>query len=160
MGTAGSGAGSEGRAGLKAAVQPYRKVRVIRVSWPVAPSTLKSVLAGNAAAVNDDPALAPLLAILRAENCLGDFGLYRAVAEVSPCLELFEAQQGARPTLGEAGQAQASTNLMVTIHADARVSQAVFDRAVAELVAAHPWEVPVIEVSEAAIALRPDQLDR
>lgn len=141
-------------------MQPYRKVRSIRVSWPAAPATLAAAINGDLAALERDQSLAPLLAIIRADNCLGDFGLYRAVAEIVPCCELFEPQPGAAPTLGTPRQAQASTNLMVTLHVDASVGQPEFDQVVAQIVAAHPWEVPVIEIAEAALALRPDQADR
>ena len=102
-------------------MQPYRTVRVVRLSWPVEAEVLAAVLAGEPAAFERDPAFAKLLTILRDENCLGDFGLYRAVAEVSPCWELFQPLPGAAPTQGTAGTAHVSSNLMVTIHVDARV---------------------------------------
>lgn len=137
--------------------QPYRKVRVIRVSWPVDPATVRAALAGDMTALETDASFARLLSVLRDYSCLGDFGQYRGVAEVTPCWELFEPQPGAIPAQGKVGQPQASTNLMVTLHADAAVSQDQFDAVVARLVAAHPWEVPVIEVSEGVLALRPDQ---
>lgn len=136
---------------------PRRAVRVLRLSWPVDPATLAALQAGRAGALEDDPSFARLLAALRADNPLGDFGLYQAVAEVTPCWELFQPQGGATPTLGAAGQPQVSTNLMVTIHVDAAAPEAEFEAVLDWLVALHPWEVPVIEISQAELALRGDQ---
>lgn len=131
-----------------------RKVRVLRLSWPVEPVTLAALQSGSADALEADPSFAKLLTALRAHNPLGDFGLYQAVAEVSPCWELFQPQGAAKPTLGAAGQSQVSTNLMVTIHVDADVADGAFEAILNWLVALHPWEVPVIEISAAELALR------
>ena len=133
---------------------PRRKVQVLRLSWPVAPNTLAALQAGDFSALESDPSLKGLLEALRAENPLGDFGLYRAVAEVSPCWELFQPMSGARPALGTAGTKQVSTNLMVTIHVDAATPPGEFEAVLGELLALHPWEVPVIEISEAELVLR------
>ena len=131
-----------------------RQVKVLRLSWPVEPATLAALLSGDAEALDADPSLAKLLAALRADNPLGDFGLYQAVAEVSPCWELFQPQGGANPALGAAGQSQISTNLMVTIHVDAATPDETFEALLGWLVEIHPWEVPVIEISAAELALR------
>ncbi|WP_088311441.1 hypothetical protein [Novosphingobium sp. B 225] len=134
--------------------QTRRRVRVLRLSWPVAAETLAALQSGNAGALESDPSFAGLLAALRADNPLGDFGLYQAVAEISPCWELFQPQGGARPTLGAAGQTQVSTNLMVTIHVDAATPEDEFEAVLDWLVTLHPWEVPVIEIAEAELAVR------
>lgn len=133
---------------------PRRKVRVLRLSWPVEPLTLAALQSGSAGALEADPSFTKLLAALRADNPLGDFGLYQAVAEVSPRWELFQPQGAAKPTLGAAGQSQVSTNLMVTIHVDGQVADDAFEAILNWLVALHPWEVPVIEISAAELALR------
>lgn len=135
-------------------MQTRRSVRVLRLSWPVEQATLTALQAGDAEALDRDPSFAGLLSALRADNPLGDFGLYQAVAEVSPCWELFQPQSGASPALGAAGQSQVSTNLMVTIHVDATTPDAEFEAVLDWLVALHPWEVPVIEISQAELALR------
>lgn len=135
-------------------MEARRKVRVLRLSWPVDPATLAALQGGDAQALESDPSFARLLSALRADNPLGDFGLYQAVAEVTPCWELYQPQGGANPTLGAAGERQVSTNLMVTIHVDADTPVAEFEAVLDWLVALHPWEVPVIEISEAALALR------
>ena len=135
-------------------MQTRRSVRVLRLSWPVEPATLAALQAGDPEALDRDPSFARLLSALRADNPLGDFGLYQAVAEVSPCWELFQPQTGASPALGAACQPQVSTNLMVTIHVDASAPDAEFEAVLDWLVALHPWEVPVIEISLAELALR------
>lgn len=132
-----------------------RKVRVLRLSWPVEPATFVSVLAGKADALDHDPFFSRLLVLLHADNPLGDFGLYKSVAEVSPCLELFQPQGDAKPAHGRPGQSEVSTNLMVTIHVDSAVAGQDFEALLDQLVASHPWEVPVIEISEAELALSP-----
>lgn len=134
---------------------PRRKVRVLRLSWPVDPVTIAALQSGITGALEKDESFAKLLAALRAENPLGDFGIYQAVAEVTPCWELFQPQAGSSPALGSAGQAQVSTNLMVTIHVDAAAPEDEFEAVLDWLVALHPWEVPVIEISDAELALRP-----
>lgn len=134
---------------------PRRKVRVLRLSWPVDPATLSALQSGDTGALEGDASFARLLAALRADNPLGDFGSYQAVAEVTPCWELFQPQGDAQPTLGVAGQRQVSTNLMVTIHVAAETPETEFEAVLDWLVALHPWEVPVIEISQAELALRP-----
>ncbi|MGB7654078.1 MAG: hypothetical protein WBL74_01225 [Novosphingobium sp.] len=138
-------------------MSPRRKVRVLRLSWPVEPETLAALQSGSAEVLDADPSFAKLLTALRADNPLGDFGLYQAVAEVSPCWELFRPQGDAKPTLGAAGQSQVSTNLMVTIHVDAATGDDTFEALLGWLVAIHPWEVPVIEISDVELAVRADQ---
>jgi hypothetical protein len=44
--------------------------------------------------------LGGMLAIVRGDNPLGDFGLYRGVVELHPGWENFEPTAGATPTLG------------------------------------------------------------
>ncbi|MEQ1498955.1 MAG: hypothetical protein ABL914_09875 [Novosphingobium sp.] len=131
-----------------------RKVRILRLSWPVEPGTFAALLNGGAAALEADPWFARLLGHLRASNPLGDFGHYQAVAEVAPCWELFKPAASAQPTLGEPGETQVSTNLMVTIHVPFETPDDLFEGLLSTLVAEHPWEVPVIELSEAELLVR------
>jgi hypothetical protein len=134
-----------------------RKVRILRLSWPVEAATFAALLRDGAGALEADPWFARLLLQLNAANPLGDFGPYQAVAEVAPCWELFKPATGARPTLGEPDQRQVSTNLMVTLHVPGDTPETVFEALLDALVAEHPWEVPVIEVSEADLLVRGDQ---
>jgi len=131
-----------------------RSVRIIRVYCPVAAATLTALIAGDVAVTERDPTLAAMLAIVRDDNALGDFGLYRAVAELSPGWELFTPTAAARPTLGAAGSSQASATVVLNIHVDATIDDAALDPLLDRLLAAPPWEVPVIELSSAALLMR------
>ena len=80
--------------------------------------------------------------------------LYRSVVELAPGWEFFTPSAGARPTLGAADIGQASPTVVVTLHVAADVRDDVFDGLLDQLIAAHPWEVPVIELTAAALLLR------
>ena len=121
-----------------------RWVRDIRVYCPVAPATLAALMAGHPAAVEDDPTAAALLAILRTAP-LGDFGRYREVVELALGYEGFRPGAGAVPTLGKVGAASWSPTVILTAIHDAEADvEALADA----LLAAHPWDVPVMAVSE------------
>lgn len=121
-----------------------RRVRDIRVYCPVAPATLAALIAGDPAAVEQDPTAAMLLAILRTPP-LGDFGRYREVVELAIGYEGFRPDEGAVPTLGAVGEASWSPTVILTAIYDAAADvEALADA----LLAAHPWDVPVIAVSE------------
>lgn len=132
-----------------------RQARAIRVAWPVSLETLQRLFAGEAAALDCDESLATLRNILDADNPFGDFGAYQAVAEVTPGWELFRPGPAAKPTLGTSGQRAVSPSLTITIHVPAEALEADVDAALERLLAAHPWEVPVIEISEVLLAVRP-----
>jgi hypothetical protein len=134
-----------------------RKVQILRLSWPVEPGTFDALMRHGPSVLDRDPWFARLLTLLRAGNALGDFGQYQAVAEVAPCWELFKPAASAQPTLGAPGETQISTNLMVTIHVPAETTREEFETLLDALVADHPWEVPVIEIAEAELLVRPDQ---
>ncbi|WP_294309540.1 hypothetical protein [uncultured Sphingomonas sp.] len=121
-----------------------RWVRDIRVYCPVAPATLAALMAGEAIAVEDDPTAATLLAILRTPP-LGDFGRYREVVELALGYEGFRPGEGAVPTLGALGQASWSPTVILTAIYDAEADISALADA---LLAAHPWDVPVIAISE------------
>ncbi|WP_267433832.1 hypothetical protein [Sphingomonas sp. GM_Shp_1] len=121
-----------------------RWVRDIRVYCPVAPTTLSALIAGNPGAVERDATAAPLLAILRTPP-LGDFGRYREVVELALGYEGFRPGEGAVPALGAVGEASWSPTVILTAMYDAAADvDALADR----LLVAHPWNVPVIAVSE------------
>jgi hypothetical protein len=129
-----------------------RKVWAIRIAWPVSSAVLLSLLAGDTTALDSADGLAGLYAILADSNPLGDFGIYQAVAEITPGWELFRPAAGASPTRGIVGQREVSPSLMVTIHIPGDAPKGAVDAAIARLLAAHPWEIPVVEVSEVTLA--------
>ncbi|WP_322964523.1 hypothetical protein [Sphingomonas fuzhouensis] len=121
-----------------------RWVRDIRVYCPVAPATLTALLAGDPGAVERDQTAAALLAILRTPP-LGDFGRYREVVELAIGYEGFRPGDGAVPTLGTVGQASWSPTVILTAIYDAGAD---VDALTEALLAVHPWDVPVITLSE------------
>ncbi len=125
-------------------MRAVRWVRDIRVYCPVAPQTLAAMIAGDPGAVERDATAAVLLGILRTPP-LGDFGRYRGVVELALGYEGFRPGDGAVPTLGTVGEPSWSPTVILTAiyGADADV-----DSLANQLLAAHPWDVPVIAVSE------------
>ncbi|MET3436379.1 hypothetical protein [Sphingomonas sp. 1185] len=121
-----------------------RRVRDIRVYCPVAHPTLAAMIAGDPMAVERDATAAALLAILRTPP-LGDFGRYREVVELALGYEGFRPAEGAVPTLGTVGEASWSPTVILTAIYDA---EADVSGLAERLLAAHPWDVPVIAVSE------------
>lgn len=131
-----------------------RPARALRIYCPVAAATLHALVAGDLATVERDPVLAAMLAIVRAENPLGDFGLYRAVVSLAPGWELFVPAPDARPTLGAADTPTASPTVILTLYLPADAPQTAVAAAVDAVVAAHPWETPVIEFADVQLVTR------
>ncbi len=123
-----------------------RRVRKLRIHCPVDAATLSALLAGDHQALEADTAAAKLLAVIRDEPRLGDFGLYSGVIEIGLGLESFTPSAAATPTLGEAGQVSLSPTVVLTTYVAADLPLADRDPILARLVAAHPWEIPVIEL--------------
>lgn len=134
-----------------------RPARALRIHCPVAQLVLARLLDGDQRALEDDPALAAMFAIVRGDNPLGDFGLYRGVMEVSPGWELFTPTATARPTAGTAGENAVSPTVVLTIHLPHDAPQDRIDAAIDAILRAHPWEVPVIELTETRLVTRPPQ---
>ncbi|MFD9392241.1 hypothetical protein ACFWBB_16405 [Streptomyces sp. NPDC060000] len=124
-----------------------RTVRTIKVYWPVATATLTACAEGDLDALRADESFASLLRVLETSPELGDFGVYGDVFEVAIGAEGFTVRPGARPALGSIGGRFLSSTLAVTTHVDAAVDDDALTRVLARLADAHPWEVPVIELS-------------
>lgn len=139
---------------------PMRNARSVRIHCPVAAETLAALLAGDGAAIERDPVLSAMLAIIRDHPALGDFGLYDGVAEVTPGWETFAPGPAATPTLGHSGATTISPTVTLTTWITEGAGQAALDAALAALLAAHPWEVPVIELTESRLVLRPQDSAR
>ncbi|MGN8129752.1 hypothetical protein [Paenarthrobacter sp. 22069] len=122
-------------------------VRKLRVHWPISAETFGRIAAGDATAVRQDPGLAELLHTVEQFPDLGDFGNYKHVFESGIGFEGFSCGEGASPTLGRVGEQTISPTFVFTTYFDAGVDRAVLERAMQELVAIHPWELPVIEVT-------------
>lgn len=124
----------------------FRRVVTLRVYCPVTPETFAALAAGQGAALETDAMVAPVLAAMRKAG-LGDFGSYRGVFEAALGIEVFTPTAAASPVLGVAGETSHSPTLILTSWADA--DSAGLEAAIAAIAAAHPWEVPVIEMSDA-----------
>ncbi len=128
-----------------------RRVTVVRIHCPVSPETLEAMLAGDATALERDRTAAAILAVIRSDKTLGDFGLYHGVVEIGIGWESFTPSPDAAPALGSAGAATLSSTVILTTYAAA---EADIEGALAALMAAHPWEVPVFELAQAELLLR------
>jgi hypothetical protein len=124
-----------------------RPARAIKVYWPVPPETHASLAAGDVEALWSEESFAPLLRVLESSPALGDFGLYQDVFELNIGVEGFTAVPGARPALGAVGDRSLSPTVAFTTYIDARAGDDEIHRVLGRIVAAHPWEVPVIELS-------------
>ncbi|MFG6192680.1 hypothetical protein [Nonomuraea sp. JJY05] len=124
-----------------------RPVRAIKVYWPVSRQTLAAMAAGDVAALEADPSLGELLHVLETSPEVGDFGLYTDVFEVGIGAEGFTAVHGATPTLGAIGARSLSPTLTFTTYIDASATDDEVSWVLSRIMDAHPWEVPVIELS-------------
>ena len=131
-----------------------RAVTAIVIYCPCALASLQAFVAGDADALEHDPAVARMIAIIRAPNALGDFGVYQGVIEIGLGVETFIATAAAQPTLGTSDTPTWSPTVTLTTYVDQAVAEEDLERLLRELIAAHPWEVPVIEVRAARLAIR------
>ncbi|MGO4169363.1 hypothetical protein [Novosphingobium sp. PhB55] len=131
-----------------------REALLVRIHVPVSPETFRAMLAGDVAAGERDPVLAAILAVVRADNPLGDFGLYKGVAEIGLGWESFQPGPDARPALGEAAMTSLSPTVILSLHAPCSEEDPEFLEAMDRIMAAHPWEIPVIEIAPTWLAER------
>jgi hypothetical protein len=130
-----------------------RLVRRITVRCPVAAETFAALVRGDFAALERDANAARVLGVIRAENPLGDFGVYRGVFEVGLGIEGFTPTERAVPAAGIAGMNSLSPTVTITTYVDAAAPAEAVRAALDLLVATHPWEVPVIEMDETPVQL-------
>ena len=128
-----------------------RRVTAVKIHCPVTSQTFGAILGGDASALERDETAAALLAVIGSDNALGDFGLYHGVAEIGIGWESFTPSADAAPTLGTAGKAALSPTVILTTYAPAGAD---IEQALAGLMAAHPWEVPVIELAQVELLIR------
>jgi len=131
-----------------------RAVRALRIHCPIDSDTVARIAAGDLADIDPGSALGTMLAIIRRDGPLGDFGLYTSVVELGLGWEMFTPAAGAQPTLGAAGQTEVSATAILTVYIPANADEDAVTRAIDAIMAAHPWEVPVIEWSETRLLTR------
>ncbi len=131
----------------------------ITIYCPASREAWLALLAGDASRLEEDPAIAPLLATLRTHPEFGALGPYRNVYEVSGGHESFTPGSAARPTLGTAGKTSTTPSIVVTTYLTGAVTDVRLAELVAALAASHPWELPVIEFCEVQV-LAPAEFER
>lgn len=131
-----------------------RAARALRVFCPIQPATLRAMLAADGSAIERDPHLAEMVRIIRDGSALGDFGIYKSVIEVSPGWEIFTPGPDATPTVGESGSPSTSPTAILTIYIAKDAPSEMVDQGIAAILKAHPWEVPVVEMSETSLLVR------
>ncbi len=136
------------------ATLPSRDAKAIKIHCPVDRGTLDLVAAGRFSSIGNDTALSAILSILRDDNPLGDFGIYKSVIELSAGWELFVPGTAANPTLGDAGVSTASPTVILSVYVPGDARADAISTALHAIMAAHPWEVPVIEVRDVALLVR------
>ncbi|MEU1179727.1 hypothetical protein ABZ464_19095 [Streptomyces sp. NPDC005820] len=124
-----------------------RTVRTVKVYWPVGAETLAACARGDLDVLRSDESFAALLRVLETSPELGDFGVYGDVFEVALGAEGFTVRPGARPALGAVGGRFLSSTLAVTTYVDATTDDDDLTHTLTRLIDAHPWEIPVIELS-------------
>lgn len=126
---------------------PLSVVQRVTVYCPISAATFAALVRGEFEAAQRDPASAPLLKIIENSSELGNFGTYKGVCELGLGYEAFTPAAGARPVLGADGRRSATPMITITTFVPGDVPDARLNALVSELAAAHPWEVPVIEVA-------------
>ncbi len=95
-----------------------------------------------------------ILGIIRADNPLGDFGIYRSVVEIGSGWEALTLGTAARAALSKAGIPEISPTITLTVYIPAEADDETVSRASDVIMAAHPWKIPVIELSETQLLVR------
>jgi len=126
-------------------------VRKLTVYCPIAATTLSALARGELDALALDASAAPILRFLEGCPELGALGAYRGVCEVTIGLEAFTPVAGAQPTVGEIGQPSRGATAAITTYAKATLPAERLEALVAEIIRLHPWELPVIELSQVAL---------
>jgi hypothetical protein len=129
-------------------------MQAVRIHCPVSAIVLARLQAGEAAAIGDDPVLAAVVGIIRGDGALGVIAPYRGVFELGFGLESFVPGDMAVPASGRAGEASVVPSVVVKTYVAADADPGAVEAALAKVLAAHPWEVPVVEVSPVALVVR------
>lgn len=131
-----------------------RRVTAIRIHCPVAAATLAAMLGGDGHAPARDATLGAMIDVVRAHPVLGDFGVYRSVMELAPGWEVFTPSADATPTLGQAGATSVSPTVVLKTYAATDGDKDALAAALNAIMAAHPWETPVVEMIETTLLVR------
>lgn len=133
----------------------FQPIQKLTIQCPVRAETIARLAAGDTMAFDTDDLLAPVLAAIRGSALFGAIASYRDVFHISIGLEGFTPTTEARPTLGQAGVPCRTLLATLCLHAPSDPPPAQMASALAAIAAAHPWEVPVIDLSP-AVRFDPD----
>jgi len=122
--------------------------RRITVYCPVNREAWLALLAGDEQRLEADAAVAGVLRVLRGCAEFGALGPYRNVFEISGGHESFTPGADAQPTLGQPGEVATTASVAITTYVSADLARSRVAELVALLADAHPWELPVIEVTD------------
>ncbi len=122
-----------------------RAARKLTVRCPVSAETFRLLVMGQADAAERDVTLGKMLALIRGDNPLGDFGIYTGVVEIGLGFESFVPGARAKPAQGEAGGVSMVPTVTLTTYISHDAREEPVTIALAQLIALHPWEIPVIE---------------
>lgn len=133
-----------------------RAARPLRIFCPVSAGTLAAAVAGDPGAIEHEAHVAVILALIRSEAALGNFGRYRGVCEIGFGAETFVPAPDATPTLGAPGEAAHSPTIALNTWIDVALPGDEVERLITAIAALHPWEVPVIELGAPVSLFAPD----
>ncbi len=132
----------------------FRDAYVVRIHVPVEAATGAALASGDGGALERDPHLAAIVALVRSDPWLGNFGLYDGVIEAAVGVESFHPSDAARPVAGSAGSVAAVPSVTLTLYAPGAASEAQIAATLDRILALHPWEVPVIEFTRTTLVGR------
>jgi hypothetical protein len=92
-----------------------------------------------------------LLRIFREHDFAGSVGAYNAVAEISRGAETFVPGEASSPTHGKIGLPSSVVSARLVTYVPISTPREELDTLIDEIVFAHPWEHPVIEVDKVSL---------
>jgi hypothetical protein len=92
-----------------------------------------------------------ILRIFRESDFAGRVGTYNAVAEISRGAETFVPTKASSPTQGEVNVPSNVVTARLVTYLPATTTREELDALIEEIVSAHPWEHPVLEVDEISL---------
>lgn len=96
-------------------------------------------------------AVQAILRVLREFDFAGSIGTYKVVVEISRGTETFVPTKASAPTHGETNMPSIVASARLVTYIPACTPSEEVDRMVDEVVSAHPWEHPVIEVGRVSL---------
>ena len=119
----------------------------VTVHCPASDAAQAAFAAGNLQRLEFESPFDALFSVLRNNIDFGRIGPYRSVFELSLGQETFVPGPGADPSTGTLDKRTCLATIVITTYLAAETSAQRLAELVAMLAAAHPWELPVIEVA-------------